>query len=186
MEAAIYQIIETERLPLAQLLSRARPLKPVVAQRHYTTMGNLRYFEQQYADSLTPLTTLHCSIPNADGLIVYWLDRQLPDKTPAQTAEGKPLVIITTTQLDLLRIRAQQLQALKTIQKEATELQTDGVARREVKHRLIDAERLLDDTLQQASNWVADQNQCWIAGEPTTVPNTREFQALLSGLCDRT
>ena len=186
VEAAIYQTLEEERLPLAQLLSRARPLKPVVAQRHYTTTGNLRYFEQQYADSLSPLMTLCCNIPNADGLIVYWLDRQTPDEIPAQTADGKPLVVVTTTQFDLLRTRAQQLQALKTIHKEATELQTDGVARREVKHRLVDAERLLDDTLQQAFNWSADQNQCWIAGELTTIPKTREFQSLLSDLCDRT
>lgn len=186
VEAAIYQTLEEERLPLAPLLSRARPLKPVVAQRHYTTTGNLRYFEQQYADSLSPLMTLCCNIPNADGLIVYWLDRQTPDEIPAQTADGKPLVVVTTTQFDLLRTRAQQLQALKTIHKEATELQTDGVARREVKHRLVDAERLLDDTLQQAFNWSADQNQCWIAGKLTTIPKTREFQSLLSDLCDRT
>jgi len=186
VEAAIYQTLEEERLPLAQLLSRARPLKPVVAQRHYTTTGNLRYFEQQYADSLSPLMTLCCNIPNADGLVVYWLDRQIPDEIPAQTADGKPLVVVTTTQFDLLRTRAQQLQALKTIHKEATELQTDGVARREVKHRLVDAERLLDDTLQQAFNWSADQNHCWIAGELTIVSKTREFQSLLSELCDRT
>ncbi len=185
VEAAIYQILEQERLPLAQLLSRARPLQPVVAQRHYATTGNLRYFEQQYADSLTPLVALRCTLPSTDGLVVYWLDRQCLKETPTQTADGKPLVVITTTQLDLLRTRAQQLQALKTIQKEATELQTDGVARREVKHRLVDAERLLDDTVQQSFNWSAAQNQCWIAGELTTVPNTREFQALLSALCDR-
>ncbi|NJL57369.1 hypothetical protein HC928_21190 [bacterium] len=134
VEAAIYQILEKERLPLAQLLSRARPLKPVVAQRHYTTTGNLRCFERHYADSLTSLTGLRCSVPSADGAIVYWLDRQIPDEIPAQTSDGKPLVVVTTTQLDLLRIRAQHLQALKTIQKDAKELQTDGVARREVRH----------------------------------------------------
>ena len=186
VEAAIYQLIEKERLPLAELLTRARPLQPIVAQRHYTTTGNLRYFEQQYADSLTLLAALRCHAPSTDGLIVYWLDRQLPEEPPAQTVDGKPLVVITTTQLDLLRTRAQQLQALKTIHKEATALQTDGVARREVKHRLVDAERLLDDTLQQAFNWSAGQNQCWIAGEATTVLKTRAFQALLSELCDRT
>ncbi|MBW4582232.1 MAG: hypothetical protein KME42_21920 [Tildeniella nuda ZEHNDER 1965/U140] len=186
VEAAIYQLLEKERLPLAQLLTRARPLQPIVAQRHYSTTGNLRYFEQQYADSLTPLTALCCHAPSTDGLIVYWLDRQLPGETPAQTVDGKPLIVITTTQLDLLRTRAQQLQALKTIHKEATALQTDGVARREVKHRLVDAERLLDDTLQQAFNWSVGQNQCWIAGKATIIPKTQAFQALLSDLCDRT
>ncbi|MEP0850989.1 hypothetical protein NC991_11530 [Funiculus sociatus GB1-A4] len=46
VEAAIYSFIEPERTPLAELLSAIRPLKPLVAERHYTTTGTLRYFEQ--------------------------------------------------------------------------------------------------------------------------------------------
>jgi hypothetical protein len=185
VEGEIARRVEKERLPLAQLLSLARPLKPVVAQRHYTTTGNLRYFEQHYGDSLTPLTSVRCSIESADGSIIYWLDREIPMEIPPTTLDGKPLVIITTTQLDLLRIRAGELQALKTIYKDAPELQTDGVARREVKHRLIDAERLLNDTLSQAFNWSKGQNQCWMAGSLIDVSNTRNFQGFLSDLCDQ-
>lgn len=187
VEAAIYDWLEKQRrLPLAQLLSKTHPLKPLIAQRHYTTTGNLRYFEQQYADSLTQLSQVRCQIDGAAGLIIYWLDTQLPENPPKRTSDGKPLIVVTTTQLDLLRTRAQHLQAIKTIQKEATELQTDGVARREVKHRLVAAERLLDDTLQHAFSWVEGQNECWIGGKQKSIQSAREFQACVSKQCDST
>lgn len=187
MEAAIAkQIEEQARASLAELLTATHPLKPLVAQRHYTTTGNLRYFEQRYVDSLVSLPELHTSLSGADGLIVYWLESKAPDKIPKQTSDGRPLILVTTTQLDLLRIRSQHLQALKTIKKNAPELTSDGVARREVAHRLGSADRLLNDTVQQAFNWVEEQNQCWVEGESCQVLSTREFQVTLSEVCDRT
>jgi hypothetical protein len=53
-----------------------------VTERHYTTTGTLRYFEQRYVDSLTNLAELRCSIASYDGLIAYWMDAQLPDRIP--------------------------------------------------------------------------------------------------------
>lgn len=186
VEAAIVKHIEEQpRFLLSQLLAVTHPLKPVVAQRHYTTTGNLRYFERRYGDSLATLSHLHCELPGADGLIVYWLDSAHPIEVPPYTADGKPLVLITTRQLDLLRIRAQHLQALQSIQKDSASLVQDGVARREVNHRLVAADRLLNDTMQQAFSWTT-QNQCWIIGNPQTLQSAREFQARLSDLCDRT
>ncbi|MEP0915378.1 hypothetical protein NC981_00985 [Leptolyngbya sp. DQ-M1] len=187
VEAAIVkQIEEQARVSLAELLSTTHPLKPIVAQRHYTTTGNLRYFEQRYVDSLVSLTELQTSIRGADGLIVYWLDTEAPVNVPARTLEGRPLILVTTTQLDLLRIRSQHLQALKTIKRNAPELTSDGVAQREVTHRLVSADRLLNETMQQSFNWVENQNQCWVEGEPRQIVSTREFQVTLSDVCDRT
>ncbi len=186
VEAAIVkQIEESQRVSLAQLLTATHPLKPMVAQRHYTTTGNLRYFEQRYADSLTSLLELSTSLSGTDGLIVYWLDVDVSQEMLKQTSDGKPFVLVTTSHLDLLRIRSQHLQALRTIKKDAPELTSDGVARREVTHRLVSAERLLNETMQQAFN-LTEQNQCWVEGEIHQVFSTREFQAVLSELCDRT
>lgn len=186
VEAAIYSFIERERTPLAELLSAIRPLKPLVAERHYTTTGTLRYFEQRYVDSLTKLAELRCSIASYDGLIVYWMDAQLPDQIPVQTVDGKPLIVVSTTGLDVLKSRAQQFQALNTIQKKAAELLTDGVAKREVRQRLVEAERLLDETLIQAFNWLEGQNTCWIEGQQEEIGYARVFQSKLSDVCDRT
>jgi hypothetical protein len=186
VEAAIYSLLEKDRTTLAELLSAIRPLKPLVAERHYTTTGTLRYFEQRYVNSLTNLEELRCSIASYDGLIVYWMDTQLPKQIPAQTVDGKPLIVVNTSKLDVLGGRAQEFLALNTIQNKAPELQNDGVARREVRQRLIEAERLLDETLSQAFNWLEGQNLCWIEGQQEHIGYARVFQAKLSDVCDRT
>lgn len=185
VEVAIRDLLEKERLSLADLLTAVRPLKPLVAQRHYTITGTLRYFEQRYVDSLTKLSQLKCVTPNYDGLIAYWVDSAIPSQIPPRTIDGKPLVLITTAKLNLLTVRAQEFRALKKIQREAPELQTDGVARKEVKHRLVEAERLLDETLAQAFAWLDEQNSCWVAGQQTAIKCAKAFQTELSNLCDR-
>ena len=60
VEAAIDDLLEQSRAPLAELLSKLYPLKPLVAQRHYIETGTLRYFGQRYADSLSKQTDFQC------------------------------------------------------------------------------------------------------------------------------
>lgn len=52
VEAAIQEQIEQSHTSLAELLTAIYPLKPLVAQRHYTTTGTLRYFEQRCVNGL--------------------------------------------------------------------------------------------------------------------------------------
>ncbi len=186
IEAAIQAQIEQSRTPLADLLTTTYPLQPVVAQRHYTTTGNLRYFEQRYVDSRIDLKTLSCATPGSDGLIAYWLDATFPESVPAHTSDGKPLIGITVANLELLRMRSEDFWALKQIWKDAPELQTDGVAKREVRQRLVEAEQLLNETIACIFNWTAQKNACWIEGQLTAIESSRGFQSALSDLCDRT
>lgn len=186
VEAAIQAQIEQSYNPLADLLTAIYPLKPLVAQRHYTTTGNLRYFEQRYLDGRTDLAALTCATQSSDGLIAYWLDTASPKMVPPLTADGKPLIIIVAANLELLRTRGEEFQALKKIWKDATELQSDGVAKREVRQRLVEAEQLLNQTVALAFDWSMKQNACWIEGKPIDIESSRSFQATLSDLCDRT
>jgi hypothetical protein len=186
IEAAIQAQIEQTRTPLADRLTTTYPLKPLVAQRHYTTTGNLRYFEQRYVDSRVDLQTLTCANPGSDGLIAYWLDTASPASVPSHTADGKPLIVIAVADLELLRMRSEDFGALKQIWKEAPELQTDGVAKREVRQRLVEAEQLLNETIAFTFNWATQQTTCWIEGQLTAIESARGFQAALSDLCDRT
>ncbi|OUC12890.1 MAG: hypothetical protein B0A82_20145 [Alkalinema sp. CACIAM 70d] len=186
VEAAIQLQVEQAYHPLADLLSTTYPLKPLVAQRHYTTTGNLRYFEQRYIDSRVNLQELTCATTGSDGLIAYWLDIASLASVPSHTADGKPLIMITVASLDLLRIRSEDFSALKKIWKDAPELQTDGVARREVRQRLIEAEQLLSQTVTSSFDWSAQKNTCWIDGQLTAIESSRDFQSALSKLCDRT
>jgi hypothetical protein len=185
-EAAIAERIEQSHLLLADLLTAIYPTRPLVAQRHYTATGTLRYFEQRYVDSRANLNGLSCAAQSSDGLIAYWLDTASPESIPSLTADGKPLILITVVNLDLLRMRGQEFQALKKIWKDAPELQTDGVAKREVRQRLVEAERLLDETRALVFDWSTGHNACWIQGESAKIKSDRLFQAALSDVCDRT
>ncbi|WP_008318369.1 hypothetical protein [Leptolyngbya sp. PCC 6406] len=185
VEAAIYNYLEQERSPLADLMAQAYPLKPLVAQRHYSATGTLRYFEQRYGDSRLTLGELECGSADYDGTILYWLDRVPFAGGQTTTRDGKPLIVVEITQLDLLVIRARELQALQVIWKTAPELTQDGVARREVKQRLVEAERLLDETVRQTFDWANGENRGWVEGQQTSILSARAFQSVLSGVCDR-
>lgn len=184
IEAAIYDLISQERSPVADILEQTYPLKQIVAQRHYMKTGTLRYFEQRYGDSRLHLDKLTCRTSEYDGLILYWLDGTEVESPPETTVDGKPLVIVNVAKFDVLLTRAQELLALKKIWKSAPELQNDGVARREVKQRLADAERLLDETVRQSFDWLNGENTCWAYGEPRLVSSIRAFQSALSDICD--
>ena len=185
VEAAISDLLEQSRTPLAEMLSQVHPMKPLVAQRHYIETGTLRYFGQRYVDSPSKVASLKCSNDSHDGLIVYWLNATEPESIPRETADGKPLVWVRVERFDLLRVRAKELQILGQIQKEAPELRSDAVASKEVKYRLVEAERLLDETVAQAFDWGTAENGCWVNGERTKVASSRQFQNLLSEVCDR-
>jgi len=146
------------------------------------------------------LVSLRCYSNDFDGLVGYWVDDAITTPVPYQTADGKPLIVLCaatsvagestlsrqlSTKLDLLRIRALEFAALKKIQKSASQLQTDGVARREVRHRLVQARRLLDEAISQAFNVADCQNICWIQGEQELIGEITAFNAKLSDVCDR-
>lgn len=184
VDAELSKYLEQERSPLVNLLSTIRPLTPLVAQRHSYKTGTLRYFERKYLDGLENLNELRCSYSDCDGLVGYWVDRDLPKQVPSETADGKPLIILAAAKLDLLQIRAREFAALKKIQISAAELQTDGVARQEVRYRLVQAEELLDETLAASFDIAANKNSCWIQGESETISHITDFNAKLSEVCD--
>ncbi len=184
VEGEISVYVEKERSPLAKVLTKICPLKPLIAQRHSYRTGTLRYFERQYLENQEELVALHCVESNCDGLIGYWVSESKPEKAPAQTTEGKPFILLNATNLNVLRGRALEFAALKRIQMTATQLQTDGVARREVRHRLVQAKRLLDEALNQTFNLVGSNTVCWIQGNQEPISHVTDFNAKLSELCD--
>jgi hypothetical protein len=176
---------EEDRDPLFKLLSSIRPLKPLVAQRHSYQTGTLRYFERCYLDNSSNFKDLSCSAADSDGLIGYWVDDAKPKSVPNLTTDGKPLIILCAAGLESLRMKAREYAALKKIQKNAAELQTDKVARREVRYRVTHAEQLLYESLQDSFELANDKNDCWIEGKQSKIKNISEFNSQLSAVCDR-
>nr|WP_239124668.1 hypothetical protein [Leptolyngbya sp. CCY15150] len=186
VEAAIAQYIAKDTLPLADLLTETYPLKPMVAQRHSYRTGTLRYFERHYLASSSTLETLACTQADCDGVVAYWLSETTPSSVPAQTIDGKPLLVIAAANLPLLTIRAKEYRALCQIYSRESALQSDKVALREVRHRRLQLKQLLDDTLSQAFNFGTHHNACWVEGKPQGIGSVTDFNALLSAVCDRT
>ncbi|MBN3927219.1 hypothetical protein [Nostoc sp. NMS4] len=184
VDSELSTYIEQERSPLVKLLSLQRPLRPIVAQRHSYQTGTLRYFERHYLDNSQNLNELRCSSVDADGFVGYWLDEQISSSVPSTTSDGKPLVILSAANLDILQIRTLEFVALNNIKKTAKELQTDGVARKEVNYRLQEAEEFLDETLNQSFSIGVNQ-QSWIQGQVETLNNITDLNSKLSDICDR-
>lgn len=185
VDSAVNVEIEKESGSLVELLTQLRPLNPLIAQRHSYKTGTLRYFERRYFDNSQKLENLQLESEESDGLIGYWLDEEHPDKIPSKTVDGKPFLLVIGDKLDLLRIRAREYAALKKIQAHSPELQTDGVARKEVRYRVTEAEQLLDDILTQAFDLALNPNPCWVQGKEQTFNSVAEFNAALSKVCDK-
>ena len=118
-------------------------------------------------------------------LIGYWVGDEKPKSVPTLTVDGKPLIILCAAELESLRMGAREYAALKKIQKNAPELQTDGVARREIRYRVAEAEQLLYDSLQDSFEIANEKNDCWIEGKHKTIKSVTEFNSQLSAVCDR-
>jgi hypothetical protein len=148
VEQAISAQTGTLNLSLADLLTEYCPLRPLVAHRHSYQTGTLRYFERQYFDSSRGIEYASCKNRDSDGLICYWVDEKKKlERVPAQTEDGKPVIVVCANDLQTLQAACFEYVALKKIEATASQLQSDGVARREVRHRLILAKRLLDESL---------------------------------------
>lgn len=182
IDAAVTQYCEQQRASLASLLTEACPFRPSVIQRHSYQTGTLRLFEKRYLDRADDLSK--CVGKESDGVIGYWVEEEPPTQVPPQTADQKPFVLICGERLEQLRVRALELAALKNILSDAAELQTDGVARREVRHRLTQARRLLDEAFAQTFEATGQKTKCWIDGKPVTIEHAKELNPRLSDLCD--
>ncbi|MCL1489737.1 MAG: hypothetical protein M1G31_03130 [Pseudanabaena sp. Salubria-1] len=189
VESAITTYIEgsmiSGRSPLAKILADVSKLKPVVAQRHSYTTGTTRYFERIYLDNDVNWNELCCSNHGFDGLIGYWVGAEPPQSVPVETADKKPLIVVNSTNLKLLEISALEYTALQKIRAKYPEIERDKVAALEIRHRMVQAERLLDEALSQAFAIGQHQNVCWIQGDRVVISRAIDFNSKLSEVCDR-
>ena len=181
IEAELISAIATERESLAEILSSSFSLKPLIAQRHSYKTGTVRYFEFKYLDNSVTWKKLQCSNPSYDGMIAYWVDSLALTNYPELTAEGKPLVLITTANQGLLKAVAAEYKALQKLQSRS-ELMSDRVARAEVEYRLHQAELLLGRTFRETFDH--SQSECWVLGEKVAIARNQDFNAQLSNACD--
>ena len=181
VSTAVRDHARIETRPLSAILQEAVPLSPMVAQRHSFETGTLRYFERRFVGRTTELTGLTCSSPDIDGLILYWVDEESPSTIPASTQDGRPVVLIKASATTSLHAAATDLAALYAVARTAVQLQSDGVARREVAQRIEYAKRRLEQAVHTAFD--LHRAHCWLEGRSERLIPAA-FNARLSTLCD--
>jgi hypothetical protein len=185
VEQAIVVAMEVEQSTVASILNRTQPLNPCIAQRHSYKTGTLRYFERCYADTYKDLITLKASNSESTGVIAYWLDSNLPEKCPAYTADEKPLILLCGANVDRIGVMSREYAALTVIETSTPQLQSDGVARREVRQRLMQITHLLNDLLAQSFLSGNQKLLCYSCGTTLHIDSQKNFQQHLSEVCDK-
>lgn len=59
-----------------------------------------------------------------DGVVVFWVDPTPPPVIPAQTADDRPIVVVATSAVAVLRSRVRELRALQDLHRYNNEKQT--------------------------------------------------------------
>ena len=173
---------------LAKLLNAFYPLKPLIAQRHSYQTGTLRYFERNYFDDINHLEKLSCGHDDSDGLIIHWLGSFSELKNiggiPDYTIDGRPIIVICATEINALKNACHEYAALKRIEDNSKQLQSDGVARREVSQRKLHAERVLEEALSRAFDITSQNVKCYCIGGKQNYKSWTYFQSDLSTTLD--
>lgn len=180
VEQAISDYESEERRSISKVLSALAPLPPLVAQRHSYQTGTLRYFERQYEDDAERLREITAG-DGADGVVVYWMSQEAVNEPPATTRDGRPFVVVELPPTATLESAARELLALLAIEKNEVILQTDAVARQEVRRRISLGRELLDDALADAFESQSGKT-VWFGGEARKADH---FNVALSDFCSR-
>lgn len=177
-------------IALAQLLNKYFPLKPLIAQRHSYQTGTLRYFERVYHDDITQLEEVECESKDSDGLIIYWLgDNTEFNKiggVPQTTTDGRPVIVLCAAELKALKNSCHEYTALSRIKTNSKQLQSDGVARREVVQRTLYAERILEESLNRSFDITSNYFKSYRLGVKKKYNSWIAFQNDLSETLDTT
>lgn len=170
----------------SRLLESVYELRPHIAQRHSYETGTLRYFESRFAGTQAELEQMIARDETADGVVVYWIGREAPGKVPSATVNGRPLVLLIPSAVAHLWMAVREYVAIRRIERSAAQLQTDGVARKEVRERANHAERLLADAIAGAYDLRSPETEIWVQAAPQTATRSvRGLHVLLSDVCDK-
>ncbi|TKJ32900.1 MAG: hypothetical protein CEE38_22015 [Planctomycetes bacterium B3_Pla] len=187
IEEAIEENTPLDKEDLGKLLSETHPLSPIVIQRHSYKTGALRFFERHYIGGLDDVNKVDITASNCDGVICLLITEDtIPDNISCRFVNDRPVVIIQPTiDIKMLRRACLEYAALNKIQRNCPELRSDGVARREVRYRIVQAKQILDNILLKAFGFNGHPANCWIEGQREIIQNTKVFNSRISDVCDK-
>lgn len=180
---------ETTRL--SSKLHKLWTPRPVVAKRHSVTTGTLRFFTIRYVDATTVLQCLHPD-EEADGLLLYAVpnnraeaDELVHLAQASQLRDRADVLLGVCTDTRSLAHATRDLELLTWVAHHTPALQSDAVARRELRSRLLAAEQQLHKELNALFTPGPNTSTVWYQkGIPQTILSERALAARLSTICD--
>jgi len=182
IESGITSQIEKTSEQLDWLLNKYYPLAPIIAQKHSYKTGTLRYFERVFCNDESLLSSIDCMDKFSDGLIIYWCGEDNPSLIPpSETKTKKPLILLKAKNIKNLKDNCLELVALLRLKQQSSELQIDAIARKEILQRINIAQKILEESIQQAYSLI--DNDCFVNGK--NFKNIYSLNAILSIECER-
>jgi len=167
------------------ILSDYLPLDPVIAHRHSYETGTLRYFERMYTEDLKSIDRSYFTKSNADGFILYYVgDGQIELIPEFFSITEKPIVIVKMNFRNSLKKACHDLIALNRIEKKSPELKTDGVARKEIRQRIILAKKVVEIAVRDSITPTSKSLKFYHSDKEGELKHNSELSELLSDLCD--
>lgn len=162
---------------LAEMLTDAMTLYPIVAAKHSISTGTTRVFERRFADSEEGITAEPG--PGYDGAVTYVTDNV---KRSMKRVSKKPTIVVYSDDLEGIREAATEYAAIQDLLTSNPEVATDWVARRELLERRAWAESSIDAAFEQSFG----RNAIWehIGGKERSHSNKTTASAFVSRICD--
>lgn len=177
------QQLNVKKTSLSVIINEFYPLRPLIPRKHSYKGGTIRFFERKFFDVIPE--KIECSRADSDGIICYVLSKENNfNSIPSFTTDKKPIVVIILNKTTTLQTACHEYASLQYISKSANQLQMDGVARREVRQRLFNARRFLENALPLSFNSSNLDLDCWIIGNKESIRNEKELNNKLSKICD--
>jgi len=164
---------------------------PVIAKRHSFRTGTLRFFKVKFA-AASEIGVLP-NDPESDGTLMYVLPDSDQDRVRAielaassQFKSRPDIVLAIPSTTEPLKHGFRELELLQWVGQNTPELQSDSVARRELRTRLTFAERQLEFEIGRLFSPSAVTQTCWFQGGiERSVPSARLLSQMISDICDQ-
>jgi len=172
--------------PMSEVLSEVAPRPNLIAARHAYQSGTLREFTIRWSteDDLAKLNEEPWPEPRHDGIVWLVLGRQKKPKLVEEIARpGSPVIVAYSPYIDPIRQLMIEAAANQLVLN-APQLQRDGVARKEAKHRAAQAITALSLFIAQTVTSGKPSTLWFTKGKQQSIRNSRELSALVSMLCD--
>lgn len=174
----------------SRMKSRFSP-PPVIAKRHSFRTGTLRYFKVRFT-----APSEICTAPNveeSDGTLLYALPDSEQDRlqsielaASSQFKSRPDIIVAIPTTTEPLKHAFRDVELLQWVVKNTPELQSDSVARRELRTRLMFAQRQLEFETQRLFSPSAVTQTCWYQGGlKREISSARLLSQMVSEICDQ-